>query len=342
MGPGFYLLAGISGIALGIVVAAPRWGLLARIRDASRGTNRFLLEDILKYVRTARAEGQHPRIDAIAGALSISTNRATTLVDQLVRNNLAIFTEGTVSLTETGKETAIHIIRAHRLWERYLSERTGYGAKEWHPLAEIREHAITPDEADALAARLGNPTHDPHGDPIPLSDGSGPIQSGGSSLDSANAGSVVEVVHIEDEPEEVYAQIVATGIYPGSRLEVLEKTRERMRLAIDGSIHAIAPIVAANISVVPSDTETTTPSIAITLDTLPQGALGEVVRLSQECRGSERRRLLDLGIVPGTKIVAELDSAGGDPRAYRVRETLIAIRDAQARNIYVTESVAHE
>jgi DtxR family Mn-dependent transcriptional regulator len=77
-----------------------------------------------------------------------------------------------------------------------------------------------------------------------------------------------------------------------------------------------------------------------TLRDLPQGEVGRVVDLSPACRGSQRRRLLDLGVVKGTEIVPELVSAGGDPVAYRIRGALIALRREQAEWIRI-ERVEH-
>ncbi|MBK9229766.1 MAG: hypothetical protein IPO15_02505 [Anaerolineae bacterium] len=63
------------------------------------------------------------------------------------------------------------MVRAHRLWERYLADETGYQPLAWHELADQMEHRLTPAAANALAATLGNPTYDPHGDPIPSAEG---------------------------------------------------------------------------------------------------------------------------------------------------------------------------
>lgn len=73
----------------------------------------------------------------------------------------------------------------------------------------------------------------------------------------------------------------------------------------------------------------------VSLSVLPIGAAASIVGIAEECQGAERRRLLDLGFVPGTIIVGELISPGGDPTAYLIRGTLIALRRAQARWIQV-------
>jgi|TARA_B100000315_G_C14277128_1_gene451349 DtxR family Mn-dependent transcriptional regulator len=72
------------------------------------------------------------------------------------------------------------------------------------------------------------------------------------------------------------------------------------------------------------------------LSSLRLGESGSVVSLSTDCRGQERRRLMDLGILPGTVISAEMRSPSGDPTAYRIREALIALRHEQADMISIT------
>jgi DtxR family Mn-dependent transcriptional regulator len=71
------------------------------------------------------------------------------------------------------------------------------------------------------------------------------------------------------------------------------------------------------------------------LSALQPGDSGRVVTISRRCRGAERRRLLDLGVLPGTVIQAELRSPNGDPTAYRVRDALIALRAEQAELIRI-------
>ena len=74
------------------------------------------------------------------------------------------------------------------------------------------------------------------------------------------------------------------------------------------------------------------------LHALKPGEKGAVVRISPRCRGSERRRLMDLGLLPGTIVEAELVSPGGDPTAYRVRGAVIALRKEQAQFIHITRT----
>ena len=68
------------------------------------------------------------------------------------------------------------------------------------------------------------------------------------------------------------------------------------------------------------------------------GEEGEVIGISEMCRGQQRRRLLDLGVVPGTKIKVELESLGGDPSGYSIRGAVIAIRKINAAQIYINQN----
>ena len=100
----------------------------------------------------------------------------------------------------------------------------------------------------------------------------------------------------------------------------------------------LAPIVAANVSVVPlPGLEVLVEQSAVEhLSDLKPGEKAVVSGLSPTCRGTERRRFLDLGILPGTAVEAEMISPSGDPTAYRVRGALLALRREQAEYIRIT------
>jgi DtxR family Mn-dependent transcriptional regulator len=148
-------------------------------------------------------------------------------------------------------------------------------------------------------------------------------------------------VHIEDEPEELYAQLVAEGISPGMFARLSENSSKRVRFWVGDEEHVLAPIVAANISVVPVPEQNVQKvPVGIPLNTLQPGEQGQVVALSPRLRGADRRRMMDLGILPGTTIDVEMTSPSGDPTAYLVRGALIALRAEQAQLIQV-ESKDH-
>ena len=211
---------------------------------------------------------------------------------------------------------------------------------EWHPLAEEREHLLTPQQADELAAKLGYPLHDPHGDSIPTSDG---VLQGdpGQPLNSIPPETPVLITHIEDEPDTIYRQLVAVGLRPGMRAFVIEKSIKRIRFWADGNEHVLAPILAQSVFVQALPEYRTEDLVEEEfLSDLKPGRRTRVVGLSSACRGQERRRLLDLGFVPGTQVEFEMVSPAGDPTAYRVRGSVVALRHEQANLIRVNSREA--
>jgi len=109
-----------------------------------------------------------------------------------------------------------------------------------------------------------------------------------------------------------------------------------VRFWAGGNEHVLAPIVAANVSVVPLRRVVPVGVEAgDRLASLRPGESGEVLSISPACRGLERRRMMDLGILPGTVVVAEMRSPGLDPTAYRIRGALVALRRDQAELIHV-------
>ncbi len=334
------LLAAVVIAAFLLLLFWPDRGLIPRWRQGRRMTRRVLMEDALKHIYKCEMGSQAPTFASIAGILNVNLNQTAELIAEMETDGLVHTERGEISLTDTGREAALHIIRAHRLWERYLSEETGLDEQTWHEHAEQWEHSISPEDANALSAQLGHPSFDPHGDPIPTARLD--IRShGGEPLSKLEAGSVARIVHLEDEPEIVYAQLLAEGLHLGEIVHVTEVNSDRVRFWANGDEHLVAPIVAANISVVSLERMTkaveTVEEIgdSIPLSILRPGEAAEVITISPSSRGAERRRFLDLGILPGTKITAEFESPGGNPTAYKIRGAVIALREGQAENIKV-------
>ena len=320
----FTVLVAVSAVALW-----PRYGIVARMTRASRLSERVLLEDALKHVYTCESIGRVCTIESVAGQLEISTGKAASLLSRLAESDLVRSGESGPTLTDLGRDSALRLVRTHRLWERYLADRTGVPAGEWHAQAELMEHALTPEQADELASRLGHPAWDPHGDPIPTPSGELP-EVEHTTLAGVEPGRTVEIVHLEDEPREIYDALLADGFGLGSRLDIVGRSDRTVVVRARGREWPLAGVVARNVSVrVLSEDETADEHVDTLLDLEP-GEVGRVVDVSPACQGSQRRRLLDLGVVKGTEIVPELVSAAGDPIAYRIRGALIALRREQA------------
>jgi DtxR family Mn-dependent transcriptional regulator len=121
----------------------------------------------------------------------------------------------------------------------------------------------------------------------------------------------------------------------GQTVRVLETAPGRVVFSDGENEYRLAPAVAANVFVSPVPESPAAQPDVIPLAELPDNAQAEVVALDESCQGFTRRRLLDLGMTPGAKLQAEMRNFFGDPRAYRVRGTLIALRREQAASIWV-------
>lgn len=318
----------------------PRHGMLARWHRSRELAERSRREDVLKHALKCEASGRPSTLDSIAGALQIGRGMAADLLQDLQDRGLISLEGDVLVLKPTGREMALHIVRAHRLWESYLAEQTGVAEAEWHQRAERQEHLLTPQQTEALAAQLGHPLCDPHGDIIPDAHGNLAGEKG-QPLPALPANTPALITHIEDEPETVYAQLCAQGLRPGMKAFVIEKSAHRIRFWADGNEHVLAPVLANNITVVPQpDFKTEDLLEEEFLSGLQPGGRAKVIGLSPACRGVERRRLLDLGFVAGTAVEVEMVSPAGDPTAYRVRGTVIALRREQAGLIRITAAEA--
>lgn len=331
----FFILTGLLLAAPALFVPAWRRRFFARFTRARSETARTALEDALKHAFDCRSRGVACTIESIAGTLQTTTVLATRLVMRLEAMGLLVPEERGFRLTAEGTAYALRVIRIHRLWERYLADETSVREADWHRVAEFEEHRMTAADADALAARLSNPQFDPHGDPIPSASGEMPAIPG-EVLTAFPAGSYVRIVHVEDEPPAMYARLVAIGLHHGLQLDVLENTPARVRIEAQGEEHILEPALARLITAVRVPEDQQRPRSFMALSALGPGDEAQVSSISRLCRGQQRRRLMDLGIVPGTRITAELDSLTGNPRAYLVRGTLVALRREQADQIYVT------
>ncbi len=321
-------------LAIPIIVYWPRRGLASRLKQAKKDKMRILTEDCLKFLFNCEYQEIFCDRSKIAAAFSITEEDVDTLLAHLESAGLVDISNHHLQLTESGRTSALQIVRIHRLLEKYLADETSLTEAEWHPAAEEREHDVTAQEADKLAAQLGNPVYDPHGDPIPTAEGEVP-SSRGVSLNETEPGTMVKVLHVEDEPPERYSQIISAEIYPGVRMMVLNKTAAGIICEVKGSKKEFDSDTAENITVIPLKNGDRLAIPLKSLSSLKLGEAGRVIGISKACRGQQRRRLMDLGVVPGSLISAEMKSVGGDPTAYQIRGALIALRKQQADYINI-------
>jgi DtxR family Mn-dependent transcriptional regulator len=127
-----------------------------------------------------------------------------------------------VELTPDGERVALEVLRHHRLLELYLAERLDMPWDRVHDEAEVLEHVISEELEALIAAKLGHPTHDPHGDPIPTAELT--IDEGSTvSMQSLDVGASGVFMRISDSDPGMLRYLGDRGIAPGDRFEVVDK-----------------------------------------------------------------------------------------------------------------------
>lgn len=323
-----YLILLAALILLGLVVVKKMWGKRWKFSEKE------LIEDTLKHLYNSEEAKTDTDENTLSKVLSISVKQAARLIKKLEESGLTENVDGKQKLTKSGRAYALKIVRIHRLLEKYFAENTSINETEWHKIAEAKEHQIDDDKARELAARLGNPLRDPHGDPIPTAGGE-VYSHNGIPLSKLKVNDFGNIVHIEDEPKNLYKEISDSGIYPGMQIQIKDKKKDGIEIKGDGKRQYISNEAAGNITIVPLNKEEVVEQDYLPLSSLEVGEEAEVVGISKALRGMQRRRLLDFGIVPGTRIRAVLKSVGDDPVAYELRNTLIALRKNQSDYIFI-------
>lgn len=178
----------------------------------------------MKVIYDLQERGTGPvTISGMAERLSVSNSSVSGMLRKL--NELGFVEHqryGNVSLTETGTKAALAVLRRHRLLETYLVAELGYSWDEVHDEAEILEHVVSDKFVDRIAAHLGNPVVDPHGDPIPTREGA-IVERESVLLSEAEAGTSGVIVRVNDTDPELLRYLADIDIGIGMRVEVVER-----------------------------------------------------------------------------------------------------------------------
>jgi DtxR family transcriptional regulator, Mn-dependent transcriptional regulator len=159
----------------------------------------------------------------VAAYLHVSAPSVTGMAQKMTSMGLLHYARyGGVRLTAKGRKIALEIVRHHRLWELYLYTRLGVPLDRVDGEAERLEHVLSDDMEDLLSRALGDPKHDPHGDPIPTK--SGAVASlKGVALADLHPGESAAVTRVSDRHPEKLRYLVARGIVPGARITVVRR-----------------------------------------------------------------------------------------------------------------------
>jgi DtxR family Mn-dependent transcriptional regulator len=183
------------------------------------------VEDYAKaiYSLETRAAGAAVSTNALAERLGVTPASASAMVKKLDGLGLVTHTpDKGVQLTQQGVKVALEVLRHHRLLELFLLEELGLPWDRVHAEAEVLEHVLSEELEALIAAKLGNPTLDPHGDPIPTYDGRIEERST-DALDTLPIGASGTFVRVSDSDPEMLRYLAARGIRPGDGFEIVDK-----------------------------------------------------------------------------------------------------------------------
>lgn len=181
--------------------------------------NHQAIEDYLKTIYTLAEEESPVSTSRIAEARQVKPGSVTNMLQRLHKLNLADYEKHYgVTLTESGEKIALEVIRHHRLIELYLIEALGFSWDEVHEQADVLEHVISEKLEERIAASLGHPTVDPHGDPIPAKDGT-IIDVDTQPLTLVEPGTKVRIARIVDnENSEMLRYLAELDLVPDTEL----------------------------------------------------------------------------------------------------------------------------
>jgi DtxR family Mn-dependent transcriptional regulator len=182
------------------------------------------IEDYAKAIFALEARSEEPvSTNALAERLGITPGSVSAMLRRL--DELGLITHSPykgVRLTADGRRIALEVIRHHRLLESYLAEALDMPWDRVHAEAEVLEHVLSDDLEELIAAKLGHPTVDPHGDPIPNADLE--IEEPHTDrLESLQPGQAGLFVRVSDSDPEMLRYLAERGIAPGDRFEVLDR-----------------------------------------------------------------------------------------------------------------------
>ncbi len=175
--------------------------------------------DYLKALWTLGRNGK-VSTNAIAKHLGVTAGSVSGMLARLAELGLVSYVKYRgARLTQVGEAEAVRLVRRHRLIETFMIRELGYGWDEVHDEAEMLEHVVSDRFAERLAVLLGDPSHDPHGDPIPRVDGVVP-STPDERLSDLEAGQVLRVARLRSQDAHTLAWLEAQGLKPGSMLRV--------------------------------------------------------------------------------------------------------------------------
>lgn len=213
-----------------------------------------VVEDYLKTIYLMAQKPEQVKTVLLAERMNVKPSSVTAMIKTLAEMKLVEYEPYYgVRLTQSGERIALEVIRHHRLIELYLVEALGFTWDEVHDEAEVLEHVISEKLEARIAAYLGDPTRDPHGDPIPTIEGAFPgnDESERRSLADFPLQKKARIVQVCDQRADRLRYLAGLGIVPGASVEVIagEPFDGPITLQIDEKAHSLDRRLARSILV---------------------------------------------------------------------------------------------
>lgn len=184
---------------------------------------RDVVEDYLKAIYKLQSARGKVSTSSLAERMGVTAPSATSMIGRLSELGLLRHDKYRgVELTEAGARAALEVIRHHRLWELFLAEALQVPLDRVHEEAERLEHTLSDDLEDRMSTILGNPTRDPHGDPIPTKDGQ-VADAPSFSLSELATGGTATIRRVPDSDPALLRYLTDLGLIPGRTVRLVQR-----------------------------------------------------------------------------------------------------------------------
>lgn len=180
-------------------------------------------QDYLKHIYELTEGGENASTNALSERLNVKPASVTNMIQRLASVKPALVEyqkhQG-VTLTKAGQKAALEVIRHHRLLEAWLVQTLGYSWDEVHEEAERLEHVISEDFERRIAAAMGHPLRDPHGELIPTADLKMPLEDS-TPLSALRPKQKTKIQSVKNADAELLRYLESLGLIPGTQIEVI-------------------------------------------------------------------------------------------------------------------------
>lgn len=191
---------------------------------ATRNDLTYSIEDYLKTIYVITTTNERASTNQISEALGVTPASVSGMIKKLAETDpplVEYYPHRGVTLTQDGEQVALEMLRHHRLLELFLHQVLGYEWDQVHAEAERLEHVISEEFEERIAHALGNPSHDPHGDPIPDRELVMP-ESSDHKLVELQVGQKAEINRVGNKDPEFLRHLSKMGLIPGEQIQVMD------------------------------------------------------------------------------------------------------------------------